>query len=168
MKQWYVIYTKPREDARAQQHLANQGYDTFRPMLKHHVLTKGGQKTIVESLFPRYVFIELDQEASNWSRLRSTRGVSSLVSFNQRPAVVDESFVTQLKHQLNDDCVLDQTKEQPRLFNAGDAVDICSGSFGGLQAIVKAQTSEERVVVLLNMLGSQQTISVPIKDLVPH
>lgn len=165
MKQWYVVYTKPREDARAQEHLTNQGYDTFRPMLKHHRLVKGGQKTVLESLFPRYIFIELDQETSNWSRLRSTRGVTSVVSFNQEPAIVDDRFVSELKQKLNADNVLDQTAQQQSLFKAGQQVEIIEGSFYGLHAIVKAQTSEERVVVLLNMLGAQHAVTMPMNTL---
>lgn len=165
MKHWHLLYTKPKEDARAQTHLLNQDYEIFRPLMRHHRLVKGTQKTLVESLFPRYIFIKLDQESSDWARLRSTRGVMSLVSFNQVPAVVPEVLVKELMAQTNADGFIDRTTVQKSLFKEGEEVEISEGSFFGLRAIVKAQTSEERVIVLLNMLGSQQAISLPIAAL---
>lgn len=162
MPHWYLLFTKPREDARAQEHLLNQGYEIFRPMLRHHTLHKGVQKTLVESLFPRYIFIHLDEHASNWARLRSTRGVAALVKFNELPAVVPEALMQELKSSVGPDDIIDRTGVQPALFRPGQEVEITDGSFYGLRAIVKAQSGLERVVVLLNMLGSQQALTLPI------
>lgn len=162
MSRWYLLLTKPREDARAQEHLLNQGYEIFRPMLRHHTLQKGVQKTLVESLFPRYIFIRLDEHASNWARLRSTRGVAALVKFNDMPAVVPDALLQELKSSVGADDILDRTSVQPELFRQGQEVEITDGSFYGLRAIVKAQSGTERVVVLLNMLGSQQALTLPI------
>lgn len=165
MQHWHLLYTKPKEDARAQTNLLYQGYEIFRPLIRHYRLVKGSQKTLVESLFPRYIFIKLDQESSNWARLRSTRGVMSLVSFNQVPAIVPSALVDELMTEVNEEDVIDRTNNHQALFRSGDEVEIGEGSFFGLRAIVKAQTSEERVIVLLNMLGSQQSISLPIAAL---
>lgn len=165
MKNWHLLYTKPKEDARAQTHLLNQDYEIFRPLIRHHKVVKGSQKTLIESLFPRYIFIKLNRESSDWARLRSTRGVMSLVSFNQMPAVVPEAMVNGLIGQTNADGIVDHTTIQKSLFKEGEEVEISEGSFYGLRAIVKAQSSEERVIVLLNMLGGQQAISLPIAAL---
>lgn len=165
VKHWHLLYTKPREDARAQTNLLNQGYEIFRPLIRHHRIVKGSQRTLVESLFPRYIFIKLDQETSDWARLRSTRGVQSMVTFNQVPAVVPSNLVDELMQEMNGEDFIDRTNSQKALFNTGDEVEISEGSFFGLHAIVKAQTSEERVIVLLNMLGGQQSISLPIAAL---
>ena len=162
MTPWYLLYTKPREDERAQTHLLNQGYQILRPLLRYHRLSKGVQKTVTESLFPRYIFIQLDQESSNWARLRSTRGVSSLVSFNQQPAQVPAQLIAELLAQMDAQHVIDRTRVQKGLFQAGDAVEITDGSFYGLQAIVQEQRSTERVVVLLTMLGRQQALEMPL------
>lgn len=162
MNQWYLIYTKPREDERAETHLLNQGYQILRPLLRYHRLSKGVQKTVTESLFPRYIFIQLDHESSNWARLRSTRGVASLVCFNQQPAKVPASLIAELLAQMDAEHVIDRTGVQQGLFHAGDEVEITQGSFFGLHAIVQQQSSTERVVVLLNMLGSQQSLEMPL------
>ena len=162
---WHLLKTKPREDARAEQHLLNQGYEIFRPLLRHLRLQHGRQTAVIESLFPRYLFIRLDEQFSNWSRIRSTRGVAGLVRFNDLPAVVPPELVSALREQVDADNILDGTADDPALFHPGDQVTIIEGSFRGLQAIVKAQSSDERVIILLDMLGKTQCLEMPITHL---
>lgn len=38
----------------------------------------------MESLFPGYLFIQLDQLNDNWHPIRSTRGVNQLVTFGKQ------------------------------------------------------------------------------------
>ena len=167
MQNWHLLMTKPRDDDRAQQHLLNQGYDIFRPLLKCHKLKKGRQVAVVESLFPRYIFIRLHQEFSDWASIRSTRGVAGLVRFGEYPAVVPDDLVNEILNQVDEDTILDKTRIDPFVFRPGDQVMVGEGSFKGLQAIVKAQTSEERVIILLEMLGKTQALEMPIANLQP-
>ena len=67
MKNWYLIQTKPQQEAVASQNLSNQGYDIFHP--------KAMIKNKSVSLFPRYLFIHLDDKNQNWTPIRSTPGV---------------------------------------------------------------------------------------------
>ena len=54
MKNWYLVKTKPRQEKRAKQNLANQGYVPFLPMAKI--------KNRVVVLFPDYLFIQLNEK----------------------------------------------------------------------------------------------------------
>jgi len=56
MKKWYLIQTKPQQEAIATQNLSNQGFNVFYPKAIIN------NKTV--SLFPRYLFIELDDKKS--------------------------------------------------------------------------------------------------------
>lgn len=162
---WHLLMTKPREDARAEQHLRNQGYDIFRPLLRHYKLQKGRQTAVTESLFPRYIFIRLHEEFSNWSAIRSTRGVAGLVRFNDYPTIVPNELVESLLSQVDKSNTLDKTLTEKTLFKAGDRVRIDGGSFNGLEAIVQAQTSEERVIILLDLLGKSHPLAIPVGQL---
>jgi len=55
MKNWHLLMTKPREDERAEQHLLNQDYELFRPMLRQYRIRQGKQVAVTEPLFPRYL-----------------------------------------------------------------------------------------------------------------
>lgn len=167
MLNWHLLMTKPREDARAESHLRNQHYEIFRPLLKHHQLKRGKQVAVIESLFPRYLFIHLDEEFSNWSSIRSTRGVAGLVRFNELPAVVPEELVRELLALVDKDHVLDKTRSEPFIYKPGDRVQISDSSLKGLQAIVQSQLSSERVAILLDMFGKTQTLEIPLAHLRP-
>ncbi|HSA40732.1 MAG TPA: transcription termination/antitermination NusG family protein, partial [Mycobacterium sp.] len=53
----------------------------------------GGRiQKVEESLFPGYLFIQLDAQ-SNWAPLRSTRGVSRLVVFSGYPLPVPAGLI---------------------------------------------------------------------------
>ncbi|BBI60777.1 hypothetical protein HSBAA_20830 [Vreelandella sulfidaeris] len=70
---WYVIQCKGGESFRAAEHLTNQGYEVFHPVLNVKRKRQGKLVTVNEPLFPYYLFIRLDQVVSNWRPIRSTR-----------------------------------------------------------------------------------------------
>ncbi len=92
-KAWYLIYTKPRQERYARENLERQGYEVYLPLMKDRRRRKGRYVEIVDALFPRYLFIHLDQDTDNWSPIRSTFGVSGLVYFGFKPARVASDFV---------------------------------------------------------------------------
>ena len=52
--------------------------------------------------------------------------------------------------------------DDPHIFKAGELVTIVDGSFKGWEAIVKEQDGNQRVKLLIDMLGKQQTIKLPL------
>ena len=111
---WYLVQCKPREGFRAEQHLMNQGYTCFHPT--HPVKQKIGRRltTVQQSLFPHYLFICLSSTDA-WSPIRSTRGVSRLVSFNGVPASLDDGLVQAIQQH----CEMLHGKQATPLFIAG-------------------------------------------------
>jgi len=156
--------TKPREDERAAQHLLNQEYDIFRPLLRQFKIRKGKQVAVTEPLFPRYLFIRLDDVLSDWSKIRSTRGVSQLVRFNELPAIVPDSLLSDLKSQCVDENTIDITSKKPFVFKKGDEIEITEGNFRGIRAIIKEQTCEDRVLLLLKLLGKEQELEISLNQ----
>lgn len=150
---WYLIQCKPRQDERAEDNLARQGYRCYRPQHSCERIVRGSRQTIVESLFPGYLFIALADDA-NWAPLRSTRGVSRVVAFGDMPLKVDGRFIEQLQHRC-------ENTVQPALC-VGDGVRISAGDFAELDAIFMAMDGDERAILLLNILNRQQRVSVPL------
>ncbi|WP_341939638.1 transcription/translation regulatory transformer protein RfaH [Marinimicrobium sp. C2-29] len=155
--QWYLVQCKPRETFRAEQHLANQGFDCFHPT--HPVKRKRRDKIVwvTEPLFPHYLFIRLDY-ASNWGVIRSTRGVVKIVKFEGRPRPVSEEIV----YGLEQHCAILHGAEPEPLFRPGEKVMITEGCFRELEAIVQTTKGDERVVLLLNLLNQPQSIELPL------
>ena len=149
MKKWYLIKTKPRQEKIAKQNIENQGYVVFCP-------TANINNQFV-TLFPGYIFVKLSKTKQNWSPINSTRGVSHFVRFGLDYARVPSSVIEFIK--TNQDTTTDKLIELNK-FKSGDKVQISDGVFINCLAIFKSYKSDERVVLLLNLLGRKQPLSV--------
>ncbi|EIW89376.1 transcriptional activator RfaH [Alishewanella agri BL06] len=160
MDSWYLLYSKSRQEQRAQQHLANQGFESFAPHILVKKLRAGKTVEINEPLFPRYIFLKCPK-ALNLSTIRSTRGVAGLVRFGDTLARVPSALVHNL---LQQQIVLQQqTPTQP--FQPGDTLEILNGPFASLNAVFQQADGEQRSIILLNFLGQQLQLSFENKDL---
>ena len=156
-EQWFVAYCKSREELRAQQNLANQGIHSFFPKIRKHKIVKRKKVVVEEALFPSYLFIRIDQENSNFPRIRSTRGINDFVKFGNQIAQVPDTLISQLEkicYSIND---LDV--DTPPLLQNGDKVEILTGSFKGLTAIFKEPDGLGRSILLLKLLNQENTVS---------
>jgi transcriptional antiterminator RfaH len=152
MKQdtWYLLYCKPRQEQRAQQHLANQGFNSFLPLLTVNKLKAGKQVKVTEPMFPRYLFLQSNSEQLNLSTIRSTRGITDFVRFGQHLAQVPAELVSSLNLQQ----IAKQQQEDHKFpFKQGDQLKVLNGPFSGIQAVYDLADGEERSIVLLNLLG---------------
>jgi len=151
-RDWYLLTSKPRQDERAELQLINQGYEVYRPLAKRLRKQRGKIITTVESLFPRYMFIHLDNGINdNWMPIKSTFGVGGFVRFGMNmPTRVPDHLILGLKAQSE---MLGERAIDLDRFHTGDKVVITSGPFHGLEAMFQSYDGEERVVVLLQLLN---------------
>jgi transcriptional antiterminator RfaH len=154
---WYVVHTKPRQEARALENLQNQGFNCFLPTMQVQKLRNQKVQTITEPMFSRYLFIQLDDQTQNWGPIRSTLGVSKLVSFGPQPAKVPAEFITFLQEA--------SIETIERMFNPGDQVQVASGPFKGLEGQYVAHDGETRAFVLVELLGQPQKLRMAVESL---
>ncbi|PVZ15712.1 MULTISPECIES: transcription termination/antitermination NusG family protein [unclassified Pseudomonas] len=140
--QWYLIQTKARQEARAEEHLRRQHLECYRPV-------KADAKGAEQALFPGYLFLRM-APTDSWFPIRSTRGVARVVAFGPAPCAVPEALVEQVRQRL---------AGQPPL-RAGEPVRVQAGS-GELQAIFLCNDGDQRAMILLNLLQRQQRVSLP-------
>ena len=156
---WYVAYTKPRAEALALDHLQRQGYDTWYPRLK--VISRKavpGAPVTDEALFPRYVFVRPSSPQQSIAPIKSTQGVTKLVTFGFEPARLSHAKLCQIA-----DWVEQQRQASPAELAGlvpGTPVRITQSPFAELQGLVR-MTGPDRVLVLLNLMGQDQTLSLP-------
>ncbi len=153
MKKWYLIQTKPQQDDIASQNLSNQDFDVFHP--------KAIIKNKTVSLFPRYLFIQLDDKNQNWTPIRSTRGVANFVRFGLSFAIVPNNIIKLIK--------INQQQTIEKLINIyshqkGDSIEIKSGVLKGQKAVFQNYNSQDRVTVLLKLIGQQQELELSEKE----
>jgi len=110
-------------------------------------------------MFSRYLFIRLDTEQTNWSPIRSTMGVSRLVSFGNRPAAVADDLILALQ-------TLPQRAPE-RLFQLGQSIKIVSGPLKGIEGIFQQADGEHRAMVLIDLMNKQHRVTTLMQDLRP-
>jgi len=149
MKNWYLIKTKPRQENIAKQNLENQGYLTFCPIAKIN------NKFVV--LFPGYLFVQLNDKTQNCSPINSTKGISYFVKFGLNFAKVPSSVIEFIK--TNQHITTEKLINLNR-FKPGDKVQISDGVFNNWVAIFKCYRPDERVILLMNLLGREQSLNI--------
>ncbi|MCY1273732.1 Transcription antitermination protein RfaH [compost metagenome] len=159
-KRWYLVQCKPRQDQRALEHLERQGYTCLLPEHCVERLTRGKLQLRSEPLFPGYLFIHLDRVEDNWLPIRSTRGVSQIVSFGNQPIPVPNEVIERLQNRT--------ISEPAPVFAEGDRVIIDNEAFQNIDAIFMARDGEERVLLLLNILQRETVVSVPLRQVASY
>ena len=147
MRAWYLVYSKPQQERIAWENLERQGYPSYLPMIRNRRRRKGKYTSIVEPMFPRYLFVHLSDQTDNWGPIRSTIGVANLVRFGMRAARVPDALITMMMEREEDGV---QKLAVPEL-KPGDQVRIVEGVMAGYEAIFQAKTGKERVVLLLQL-----------------
>ncbi|MEN3158161.1 transcription/translation regulatory transformer protein RfaH [Alkalimonas sp. NCh-2] len=159
MTAWYLLHCKAKQEHRAALHLQNQGYDSYLPQWQQEKLVKGSKTLVTESLFPNYLFVNLDAGQANFNAIRSTRGVNGFVRFGGVPATVPAQLMASIQQQAQ------RPQASKPLFAPESTVEVTAGPFAGLQAIYKASKGSDRALILLSLLGQEQELEVTLKEL---
>ena len=156
-KSWYLIYTKAKGENMAQENLNRQGFTTYLPLIKKNKRIRGKYCPIIEALFPRYLFIQLDKETDNWMPIRSTIGVSNMVRFGAAAAQVPQTLVDELQLFTDEDGARPEVENK---YEKGDEVEFIEGAMSGYRAIFEKYVSTERIAVLLDIVGKHTRLLV--------
>ncbi|NIM28459.1 MAG: transcription/translation regulatory transformer protein RfaH [Gammaproteobacteria bacterium] len=157
MKAWYLVYSKPQQERLALENLERQGYASYLPMIRNRRRIRGKYTSVIEPMFPRYLFVHLSDETDNWGPIRSTIGVANLVRFGARAARVPDSLIGAMLEREEDGVqIVVAPQAEP-----GDRVRIVEGVMAGYEAIFQAKTGKERVVLLLQ-LAEDKTARVQV------
>jgi transcriptional antiterminator RfaH len=155
MENWYLLRTKPRQEAVAEEHLRQQKFRAFLPLYRCNRRKQGRWTEVAEPMFPGYLFIHIDLAQQNCAPIRSTKGVSGFVRFGLEPAPVPDAVVGELMAAETG-----KAGRLPPLFKPGDAVGIVAGGFSGLNAIFQAEKGADRVILLLDLLGRSSRVTL--------
>jgi transcriptional antiterminator RfaH len=153
---WYVLRTKPRQEARAQDNLKAWGLETLLPLLPDRRKNRRNCDGI-RALFPSYIFCRF--QARMFDKVRFTYGVAHILSFGGKPAVVDEEIVDEIRAHMNALGVIDDAPPPAPDLQAGDKVLLTSGPFRNLVGVFqKEMPGSERVRILLETVSFRANV----------
>jgi len=161
---WFAVVTKPRQEQIALENLQRQGYECFLPMAENPYQRRSKkQQKIIEPLFPRYLFLKAIAQHQNLAPVRSTQGVISMVRFGIELAVIPEQVINAIRQRMAPDTGL--IKIEPLKIETGDKVRVFDGPLAGLNGIVQEKSSENRTMILMELLGRTTKVEVNTLDL---
>jgi transcriptional antiterminator RfaH len=166
MMRWLLILTKPSGERTAQCHLERQGFRVYYPRLLTTSLYRGRWIDRVVSLFPRYVFLQANLNQQSVAPVRSTTGVADVVRFGGEFATVPDAVVDSLIARADPESGLHRLNCS-RALERGAPVSIVAGAFEGLEGIFERPAGEDRVIVLLKLLGRDTPVGVPAHFVLP-
>ena len=160
---WFLVYTKAKEEEIAQKNCANQGFETFLPMIAYEKISQPKSFSL-KPMFPRYLFITINVEKDNWHLIKSTRGVSHLVLFGNKFSAVPNAVIEFIKTRVNNHSIVKHNVTR-QLFQKGDKLVINKGVFQGKEAIFLSKKSKDRVRLLLKLLNTSVVAEITTSDI---
>lgn len=157
-RQWYVVHTKPNEEARASHHLARQSFSVYLP--RYAKTRRHARKTesVVRPLFPRYLFIALDLARDRWRSIQSTFGVVGLVMSGDQPAQLPSEALEAIRAREDAEGHV-MLGLAPGL-GVGSRIKLLDGIFADHSGMLDRIADERRVAVLVELLGRQVRVFV--------
>lgn len=156
---WYAVASKPRQEQEAQRQLERQGYTTCLPLMTVKKRRQGKWQQLIEPVFPGYLFVALAMGIDDIAPIRSTIGVQGLVRFGAQYTPVPRDVMAALQ-AMSVDSLSTADTEHALPFKKGDAVVFEAGPFAGLTAVFDMRKGDDRVRVLLDILGKTQQLLV--------
>jgi len=155
---WYAVSTKPHQEKQAELHIKQCGIECFLPLLKESKIIRRMRKTVIEPLFPGYLFARFELER-HYRAVSYATGVRRIVEFGSGPVKLDATMIDAIKERLNNGYVT----LMPIRPVHGQVVYIKGGPLAGLEAVfVREMTERNRVLVLLNTLGFHAKLTLNI------
>ena len=160
---WYVAQAQPHREFGAERQLAAQGFKTFLPT--HWKTTRHARafRTAKAPLFPGYLFVELALGRDRWRSVNGTFGVSRMIMAGELPQPVPPGVVEALL-ALRDSTDSVSFEDQLR---PGSAARVLAGPFAGCIGELVKLTPSGRVQLLLEIMGSQVSVSLRRDALAP-
>jgi transcriptional antiterminator RfaH len=150
---WSVVRSLPQKERFAASQLELRGYEIFLPMVS--------TKRSSAPLFNSYFFVRIVEQ---WRTINTCFGVLALVRVGDCPSKMPDAEIEALK-AMTDGHGYIRLPEAPatpagRKIAVGCKVKITAGPFGGMAGLYAGQSTRERELILLNLLGRQTPVTI--------
>ena len=161
MNRWFVAHTRVRGEPVARRNLARQGFEVYLPRYLKRRRHARRLDRVAAPLFPRYVFIRMDPERCRWRSVNGTVGVAHLVCHGDRPAALPDGTVAEIRAREDARGLVAVRAAPP--FRRGETVQVTAGPLSDQVGLFDCADDDERVVILLDLLGREVPVRVPVQ-----
>jgi transcriptional antiterminator RfaH len=150
-KKWLVVKTKANAEKKVAERLSSKGIEVYLPLYTTMKQWSDRKKKVQKPLISSTVFVHVEEKERElfWNVV----GVSGMLYYLGKPAVVREEEILILQHMLQEGIY--ESVELSPTFIEGQEVEITGGDFKGLRGIVLEEVNAQKVVIALQGLGAQ-------------
>jgi transcription antitermination factor NusG len=118
---WYVLYTKPKNEKKVSETLGELGIEVYCPLVKSIKIWSDRKKKVTEPLFKSYVFVKIEE--SKRDDVFEAHGAVRYLFWLKKPAVVRNEEILAIQDFLSE--TRDESK--PLVFEHMQEVKIVGG-----------------------------------------
>jgi transcriptional antiterminator RfaH len=145
---WLVTYSKPRQEKKLAERLANLGFEVYCPLVATMRQWSDRKKKVDVPLFPSYVFVKLNPERRQ--DIYWVPGFQGFVFWLGQPAVVRPVEIQAIEQFLGK---VAHDSIEIKAFQPGQQVKITGGPLANLGGKV-LHTKKNKVTLLIESLGT--------------
>ncbi len=160
--QWFAVRTKPRREFYAKENLLRQGYTVYLPVVRRVVSHARRRQVASRPFFTGYLFVLLDPDHANWHSINSTYGVACAVRFGDYYPPVPNDLIASIRSREDESGQVHLPEGLRSPFRTGAKVTVKVGE-ADIEGIFAGLNGEERARILIEILGRQQKLSVPLE-----
>lgn len=168
-RQWFVLLIEPNCERRASAFLTARRFKTYVPEMAK--LTFRGcrhKRTYIRRpIFPGYVFLFFGFAADSDRRqfVETAPGVHKFLKFDEHYAALPAGWVEAFS-KIEQELLIPKKVQGPAaMFAPGEKVSLTIGPFAGLRASIQTLDDDERVTILLDLLGRAVRAQVSAEQL---
>ncbi len=148
---WYALYTSPRAEKQVKDRLEREGVEVYLPLHLSPRKWSDRIKMVEVPLFNSYIFVKIEE--SRLRELLKVYGVSRIVYYSGKPAVVQHKEIEQIR------LFLEKAAEKELSMGIGDEVMIACGPLKEMSG--KIQRVGKRFLILqLEQLGVSVSVDL--------
>lgn len=149
-RNWYAVYTKPRNEKKVAERLSHQGFEVYCPVQTTIKQWSDRKKKVQIPIFPSYVFVcvyEVERKL-----VLQDAGVLNFVFYLGKAAIIKEEELNTIKVFLGE--LEDKTYDLSlKDYKTGDEVDIIAGPLSGMKGLVE-DSKKSNLRLLIKSLGT--------------
>jgi transcription antitermination factor NusG len=149
-EKWYVLYTASRAEKQVAQRLEKEGITAFLPLHLSPRRWSDRIKLIEIPLFSSYIFIHTQEPLLH--RIITLQGVSHVVYYDGKPAVVWESEITAIQQ------FLEQARAKELNYQPDEKVLIACGPLRNISGKIK-RIGKTYILLHLEQIGLTVTVA---------
>ncbi len=152
---WYVVYTKPRNEKKVSQELDKQGIVHYLPLVKTLRQWSDRKKKVEIPLFNSYVFVFVSSK--EYFSVLKVVGVVKFITFSGKAVTIPEKQIDAIKKTLQHELEMEATTE---IFKIGQKIEIIEGILAGINGEIITISGKNKFLLRIENIGYSLLITI--------